>query len=155
MKRNLTLIIVVVAILVLSFASNSALACERAKCCEANCETEKTADGFRCTMRAEDDTEVAKLREMVKSCSAHSSMEGVDISIEEIEGGVVMTHSATDAVVIEALHAKADACASCKCGSCSHGDCKGDCGKDCGKKHDGCKCNKASESTCGHAAGTV
>jgi len=153
MKRNLTMMIVVIAVLALSLASNAAMACEKAKCCEAKCETEKMADGFRCTMKATADAEVAKLREMVKNCSAHSSMEGVDISIEEIEGGIVMTHTATDAEVIEALHAKADGCASGKCGSCSQSDCKGDCGKPCSNAHEGCKCKKSS--ACGHAVGAV
>jgi len=151
MKRNLTLMIVVVAILALSFASSSALACGKAKSCEvSSCETEKTADGFRCTMKAEGDAEVAALREMVRNCAEHQEKEGVYISLEDVDGGITMTAAATDPEVIEALHAKADACASC-----SDADCKGDCAKDCDKAHAGCKCNKAAVSTCGHAAGSV
>jgi hypothetical protein len=161
MKRNLTLMIVVVAILALSFASSSALACGKAKSCEvSSCETEKTADGFRCTMKAEGDDEVAALREMIRSCAEHKEKEGVYVSLEEVEGGITMTASATDPEIIEALHSKADACASGKCGSgCGSGcggGCGGDCGKscgdDCGKDHECCKGKKATDSPCGKKA---
>lgn len=148
MKRNFTLMIVIVAILALSFASNSALACGKAKCSEvSSCETEKTADGFRRTMKAKDNAEVTALREMVRTCTERSSKEDVYVSFEEIEGGIVITASATDPEVIEALHAKADACASGHCGGC------GGCG--CGGDHKCCKGKKASGSRCGKTAGSA
>ncbi len=156
MKRNFTLMIVIVAVLALSLGAGPAMACGKAKCSEvSNCKTEKTADGFRCTMMAKDESEVEALREMVRSCAEHKAKDDVYVSFEDIEGGVVMIASATDPDVIEKLHARADACAGgeCGCGGGCHDGCG--CQGGCTCDHDCCKGEKAVGHTCGGKGDTV
>jgi hypothetical protein len=104
--------------------------------CSFDREVEKTADGIRCTITAKDGTEAAELRDCVKKCGVGDSAgEGVTVTYEETDDGIVITQTADSEEGVKALHAAADSCAkgctkaeaSASC--CRKGDKKACCGR--------------------------
>ena len=86
--------------------------CDIGKSCDVERSCEKTDTGVRCTILAKGETTVDQVRECVRSCAGkHHSTEGVSVSFEEIDGGIAVVRSATDAETIKALQAHAEGCA--------------------------------------------
>jgi len=80
--------------------------------CSFDRKVEKTADGVRCTFTAKDGTEAAKLQACVKKCGAGDCAgEGVTVTYEATDDGIVITQTADTEEGVKALHAAADACA--------------------------------------------
>jgi hypothetical protein len=108
--------------------------------CNFDRKVEKTADGVRCTFTAKDGTDAAKLQACVKKCGmGDCAGEGVTVTYEATDDGIVIIQTADTEEGIKALHAAADACstgcskaeASASC--CSKGDKKDCCARACDK----------------------
>ncbi len=111
-----------VLLLVFQLAPLSANACEKGATCEVDRSCEKTETGVRCTIKAKGETTVASVRECVRSMAPkHLEMEGVKMSFEEIEGGIVVVKTAGDSETITKLHAMAEACGKNDAGGCAKG----------------------------------
>lgn len=80
--------------------------------CNFDHKVEKTPDGVRCTFTAKDGTEAAKLQACVKKCGAGDcSSEGVTVTYEATDDGIVVIQTADTEDGVKALHAATDACA--------------------------------------------
>ncbi len=78
--------------------------------CSFDRKVEKTADGVRCTLTAKDGAEAAKLQACVKKCGAGDCAgEGVTVTYEATDDGIVITQTADTEEGVKALHAAADA----------------------------------------------
>jgi hypothetical protein len=131
------MMLVAVALLV---ASPSALAGEQGKTCDVERTCENTENGYRCIIKAKGETDVAAVRECVRSCTTKDSMpEGVTVTIEDTEGGAVVTCSSDDPELVKEMHLATSACTKEAGQSC--------CAK--GEAHAACK------KDCDHAAGTM
>jgi hypothetical protein len=109
-------------LLVLTLAPLTANACEKGATCEVDRSCEKTETGIRCTIIAKGETTVTTVRECVRSMAPkHLEMEGVKMSFEEIEGGIVVVSTAGDSEIITKLHAKAESCGKNDVGGCAKG----------------------------------
>ena len=81
--------------------------------CSFDRKVEKTADGVRCTFTASDGTEAAELQACVKKCCAGDCAgEGVTVTYETTDDGIVIIQTADTEEGVKALHAAADACAT-------------------------------------------
>jgi hypothetical protein len=130
------MMLVAVALLV---ASPSAFAGEQGKTCDVERTCEKTETGYRCIIKAKGETDVVAVRECVRNCSSKDCKpEGVKVTIEDIEGGAVVTCSSDDPELVKKMHAMASGCAKEAGHSC--------CAE--GEAH------AASKKDCDHAAGT-
>jgi hypothetical protein len=137
MKRRLVFLSLTV-LLISQLAPASAIACDKGKECDVERTCEKTESGVRCTIIAKGETTVEELRKCVSSCAGkHHSGEGVTVTFEEIEGGIAVIRTGSDADTIEALQAHADGCAKDHKGCCAKAHADG-----CAKAHKGC-CAKA------------
>lgn len=108
--------------------------------CSFDRKVEKTADGVRCTFTAKDGTEAAELQACVKKCGAGDCAgEGVTVTYETTDDGIVIIQTADTEEGVKALHAAANACATgCSkaeaSASCCHkGDKKACCDRACDK----------------------
>lgn len=142
-------------LLVVQLTPLSATACEKGTTCEVDRSCEKTETGVRCTIRAKGETSVASVRACVRSMAPkHLQMEGVKMSFEEIEGGIVVVSTAGDSEIIKKLYAVAESCGKDHGGACAKGEHHktGDAGS-CAKgehaqKADASCCSKAVSKDC-------
>ena len=138
MRGRLSVLMMLVAVALL-VASPSATAGEQGKTCDVERTCEKTETGYRCVIKAKGETDVAAVRECVRSCSSKDCKpEGVKVTIEDIEGGAVVTFSSDDPEQVKKMHAMASGCTKEAGHSC------------CAKGED----HAASQINCDHAAGT-
>ncbi len=109
-------------LLVLQLAPLSANACEKGAACDVDRSCEMTETGVRCTIKAKGETTVNSVRECVRSMAPkHLQMEGVKMSFEEIEGGIVVVSTAGDSEITKKLHAMAESCGKDDAGGCAKG----------------------------------
>jgi len=107
-------------LLILQLAPLSANACEKGATCEVDRSCENTETGVRCTIKAKGETTVASVRDCVRSMAPkHLEMEGVKLTFEEIEGGIVIVGTAGDSEIITKLHAMAESCGKTDAGGCA------------------------------------
>jgi len=109
--------------------------------CNFDRKVEKTADGVRCTFTAKDSTEAAKLQACVKKCgAADCASEGVTVTYEATDDGIVVIQTADTEEGVKALHAAADACAK----GCSKAEASASC---CHKRDKKACCDRAGDKT--------
>ncbi len=155
-SRLFLMILVAVALLVASpsaIASEKDDACEKSKTCDVERTCEKTDTGYRCTIKAKGETDIAELRECVRSCSSSKDCkpEGVTVTIEDIDGGVVVTCSSDDPEKVKEMHAMASGCSTVgHHSSCAKGEAH-EATKDC--DHEAVKdCDHEASEDCDHEA---
>jgi hypothetical protein len=145
MKRRLVFLSLTV-LLISQLVPASAIACDKGKECDVERTCEKTESGVRCTIIAKGETTVEELRKCVSSCAGkHHSGEGVTVTFEEIEGGIAVIRTSSDADTIEALQAHADGCAKEHKGCCAKAHAKQV------KAEEGHGCAKPCGSPCPHS----
>lgn len=129
MNRRLVLLSLTL-LLIGQLAALPAGACEKSEECKVERSCETTDTGIRCTIKATGD-DLKKVQECTGSCKEHCTKDGVTVTVEEIEGGIVVTRAATDPEMIKKLQAHTGAC-------CHHHS-----------GHEGC-CKKAAHEHPGH-----
>ena len=109
--------------------------------CSFDRKVEKTEDGVRCTFTAKDGTEAAMLQDCVKKCGAGDcGGEGVTVTYEATDDGIVIIQTADSEEGVKALHAAADSCAK----GCSKTEASASC---CRKGDNKACCDRASDTT--------
>jgi hypothetical protein len=99
--------------LALALTATVAVAEEQGQACPpADRKVEMLDNGVRCTVLVKAGGDVAALRAHVRECAGKCKAEGASVAFEEVEGGLVVTHTATDAAAVKALQSKAQSCAS-------------------------------------------
>ncbi len=144
MKHRLVFLSLTV-LLITQLVPASAFACDKGNECDVERTCEKTESGVRCTIIAKGETTTEELRQCARSCaSTHHSSESVTVTFEEIEGGIAVIRTATDADTIKALHTHADGCAKGDKGCCAKAHAKQ------AKAEKGHDCAKPCSSPCPH-----
>ena len=119
-------------------------------CPAADRKVEMLDNGVRCTVLVKEGGDVAALRAHVRDCAGKCKGDGATVAFEEVEGGIVVTHTATDPEQVKALQAKAQGCASgagCKGHAEGAAGCPHHKGEAKDAAHEGCPHHKGAEKT--------
>jgi hypothetical protein len=137
--------------LALALTAAVAVAEEQGQACPAaDRKVEMLDNGVRCTVLAKAGGDVAALRAHVRECAAKCKADGTTVAFEEVEGGLAVTHTATDPAQVKALQTKAQSCAS-GAGCTGHDESAKGCPHHKGEAkdaaHEGCPHHKGAEKT--------
>lgn len=108
MKHRLVLLSLAVLLLG-QLVAMPAGACEKTEDCNVDRSCEKTETGIRCTLKAAGD-DLEKVRRCANACKENCTMDGVTVTVEETDEGIVVTRTATDPEIVKKLQAHAKAC---------------------------------------------
>ena len=106
---------------VLSLGQAVAAASDHEAKCDVTKECTKSEDGMTCTITAKDETRVDAVRERVRKHAGDHAMEGVEVTFEDVAGGIRVVMTASTDEALKALRTHHEGCCAKAGTTCDHG----------------------------------